>query len=47
MSKRFEIKFLSETFEFLQSLERKHYEKIIYNIRKVQIENDPELFKTQ
>jgi phage-related protein len=45
MDKRFEVKFLDETFEFLQSLERKHYEKILYNIRKVQMENDPELFK--
>src|SRR5215469_15991435 len=32
-------------FEFLQCLERKHYEKILYNIRKAQIENDPELLK--
>ena len=45
MEKFFEIKFLDEAFEFLQSLERKHYEKILYNIRKAQVENDPELFK--
>ena len=45
MKKSFEIEFLDEAFEFLQRLERKHYEKILYNIRKVQIENDPELFK--
>ena len=45
MHKRFEIELLDEAFEFLQSLERKHYEKILYNIRKVQVENDPELFK--
>lgn len=37
--------FLEEAFEFLSSLNRKHYEKILYNIRKSQIENDPELFK--
>ena len=42
---RFEVEFLDEAFEFLQGLERKHYEKILYNIRKVQEENDPELFK--
>ena len=30
---------------FLQSLEEKHYAKILYNIRKVQVENDPELLK--
>jgi hypothetical protein len=35
MEKRFEIVFLDDTFEFLQGLERKHYEKILYNIRKV------------
>lgn len=45
MDKRFEIIFLDEAFKFLQGLERKHYKKILYNIRKVQVESDPELFK--
>lgn len=45
MEKHFEIVFLDEAFEFLKSLERKHYEKILYNIRKAQYENDPKLFK--
>ncbi|TAF76144.1 MAG: type II toxin-antitoxin system RelE/ParE family toxin [Bacteroidetes bacterium] len=45
MYKHFEILFLEEAFEFLNSLDRKHYEKILYNIRKSQVENDPELFK--
>lgn len=45
MDKLFEIVFLEEAFEFLKSLERKHYEKILYNIRKAQIEHDPKLFK--
>ena len=45
MRKRFEVVFLDEAFEFLNSLERKHYKKILYNIRKAQVENDPELFK--
>lgn len=45
MNKRFEIIFLEEAFEFLKGLDRKHYEKILYNIRKVQIEPDSELFK--
>ena len=45
MDKRFEIEFMDDAFEFLQGLERKHYAKILYNIRKVQVENDPELFK--
>lgn len=45
MDKLFEIVFLDEAFEFLKGLDRKHYEKILYNIRKAQIEQDPELFK--
>lgn len=45
MHQQFEIIFLKEAFDFLQSLERKHYEKILYNIRKAQVEKDPELFK--
>jgi len=45
MVKHFEIIFLDEAFEFLKGLERKHYEKILYNIRKAQTENDHELFK--
>jgi len=45
MEKRFEVKFLDEALDFLKSLDKKHYEKILYNIRKVQVENDPELFK--
>ena len=45
MDKHFDILFLNEAFEFLSSLERKHYEKILYNIRKSQVEIDPELFK--
>lgn len=45
MDNFFEIIFLDEAFEFLSGLERKHYEKILYNIRKVQVERDAELFK--
>jgi phage-related protein len=36
---------LAEAFEFLRSLDIKHSNKILYNIRKVQQKNDPELFK--
>ena len=36
---------LDEAFEFLSGLEREQYEKILYNIRKSQVELDPELFK--
>ena len=45
MDKRFEVLFLDEAFEFLSGLERKQYDKILYNIRKSQVELDPELFK--
>lgn len=45
MDKLFEILFLEEAFEFLNSLDNKHYEKILYNIRKAQTKHDPELFK--
>jgi phage-related protein len=45
MKNYFEILFLEEAFEFLIGLERKHYEKILYNIRKSQVEIDPNLFK--
>ncbi len=45
MNKRFEIIFLEEVMTFIKSLEDKHYNKILYNIGKVQVENDPGLFK--
>ncbi len=45
MGKLFEILFLDDAFDFLKSLERKHYEKILFNIRKVQAGKDPDLFK--
>jgi phage-related protein len=43
--KLFEITFLEESFQFLKSLDKKHAEKILYNVRKAQAKNDPELFK--
>jgi hypothetical protein len=45
MEKHFEIIFLEDAFNFLKTLDKKHYEKILFNIRRVQIEQDPELFK--
>lgn len=45
MDKLFEIVFLDEAFEFISHLNRKHYEKILFNIRKVQINQDSKLFK--
>lgn len=45
MDNYFEIVFLKEAFEYLQSLDIKHSNKILYNIRKAQQKHDPELFK--
>ena len=45
MDKLFEVIFLKEVLEFLQGLKPKHYEKILYNIRKAQAEQDSDLFK--
>lgn len=45
MEKYFDIIFLEEAFEFLSKLDRKHYEKILYNIRKSQMAMDADLFK--
>lgn len=45
MEKLFEIKLLEEALAYLKSLEKKHSEKILFNIRKAQISRDPELFK--
>lgn len=45
MTKLFEIEFLEDAFKFLNNLEKKHYEKILFNIRKAQTEQDPKLFK--
>ena len=45
MEHKFEIVFLSEAFNFLKSLEAKHANKILFNIKKAQQKNDPELFK--
>lgn len=45
MDNKFEIILLTEAFEFLKSLDIKHSNKILFNIRKAQQKNDPELFK--
>ena len=45
MDRLFDILFLDEAFEFLSSLEKKHSEKILFNIRKSQTAQNPELFK--
>lgn len=45
MDNKFKIVLLAEAFEFLKSLDIKHSNKILFNIRKAQQKNDPELFK--
>lgn len=45
MQAKFKVEFLEEASEFLNELNEKAREKIIYNIRKSQVINDNELFK--
>jgi len=45
MDKRFDVEFLEEAIEFIDSLEEKARDKVIYNVRKAQMVNDKELFK--
>jgi len=45
MDTLFEVIFLEDAYAFLSALDKKHYEKILYNIRKAQAGHDPELFK--
>ena len=45
MDKKFEVAFLEEAVEFLDGVNEKAREKIIYNIKKAQITNNRELFK--
>ena len=42
---KFQVQFLEEAAEFLESLEEKVRYKIYYNIKKAQVTNDKELFK--
>ncbi len=42
---KFKVEFLEEAAEFLDSLDQKVREKIIYNITKARISRDKELFK--
>jgi phage-related protein len=45
MDNYFEIVFLKDALDYLQSLDVKHATKILYNIRKAQSKHDPALFK--
>lgn len=42
---KFKVLFLEDAVRFLENLDEKAREKIIYNIRKAQVVNDNELFK--
>ena len=44
-SQKFEVKFLAEAVEFLDLLNEKVRDKIIYNITKARFSNNKELFK--
>jgi phage-related protein len=45
MDKLFDIVFLDEVLEFLERLDKKHSGKILFNIRKAQMVQDPELLE--
>lgn len=45
MKVKFEVQFLIEAAEFIDKLDEKARDKIIYNIQKARIANDNELFK--
>ncbi|MCC6838238.1 MAG: type II toxin-antitoxin system RelE/ParE family toxin, partial [Bacteroidia bacterium] len=45
MKEKFDVQFLEEAVAFLETIESKAREKIIYNIRKAQVSSDKELFK--
>ena len=44
-SQKFEVKFLLEAVDFLDQLDEKARDKIIYNITKAQFSSNKELFK--
>ena len=45
VKEKFSVLFLEEAIAFIENLDEKARKKIIYNIRKAQAVNDPELFK--
>ena len=45
MESKFEVVFLEETRQFLRGLDEKAKTKMLYNIDKAKIFNDPKLFK--
>ena len=45
MREKFHVEFLPEAVEFIENINSKAREKILYNIRKTQFTNDRQLFK--
>lgn len=45
MKQKFEVIFLYEAIEFVQKLDAKSRSKILYNIDKAKLVNDPKLFE--
>jgi len=45
MKEKFIVQFLEEAAEFIDKLDEKTRDKIIYNIQKSRVSNDKELFK--
>ena len=43
--KNFELLFMREAEEFLEGMHKKAQSKLLYNLRKVQVVNDPKLLK--
>ena len=45
MISKFNVQFLEDAIEFLDNLDEKARDKVIYNIHKARISNDKELFR--
>jgi phage-related protein len=45
VAEKFQVQFLEDAAEFLDNLEEKARDKVIYNIQKARLSNDKELFK--
>jgi len=45
MTEKFKVEFLKEVFEFLDELDEKTREKILFNIDKAKVKSDNTLFK--
>ena len=45
MNKKFEVVFLEQAIDFLESLDPKARKKIYYNLDKAKLLNDPKLYK--